>query len=103
MVSSFLFLFHAKPLLLLNSPIAGMANIPKEKIVINADMYGPPAAGGNLPFVSPNAVALYRNIKRLKLDVSQHVPIHGNPGSNADFERIVGPVAATAPQVGGGG
>ena len=77
--------------------------LPKEKIVINADMYGPPAAGGNLPFVSPNAVALYRNIKRLKLDVSQHVPIHGNPGSNADFERIVGPVAATAPQVGGGG
>jgi len=77
--------------------------LPKEKIVINADMYGPPAAGGNLPAVSANAVALYRNIKRLKLDVSQHVPIHGNPGSNADFERIVGPVAATAPQVGGGG
>jgi glyoxylase-like metal-dependent hydrolase (beta-lactamase superfamily II) len=77
--------------------------LPKEKIVINADMYGPPAAGGTLPFVSPNAVALYRNIKRLKLDVTQHVPIHGNPGSQADFERIVGPEAARAPQVGGGG
>jgi glyoxylase-like metal-dependent hydrolase (beta-lactamase superfamily II) len=77
--------------------------LPKEKIVINADMYGPPAAGGNLPFVSANAVALYRNIKRLKLDVDRHVPIHGNPGSNADFDRIVGPVAATAPQAAGGG
>ena len=80
-----------------------IAYLPKEKIVINADMYGPPAAGGNLPFVSPNAVALYRNIKRLKLDVAQHVPIHGNPGSQADFERIVGAEAAKAPPVGGGG
>jgi len=35
--------------------------------------------------------------------VGQHVPIHGNPGSNADFDRIVGPVAARAPQAGGGG
>jgi len=77
--------------------------LPKAKIVINADMYGPPAAGGNLANVNPNAVALYRNIKRLKLDVAQHVPIHGNAGPQADFERIVGPVAARAPQVGGGG
>jgi glyoxylase-like metal-dependent hydrolase (beta-lactamase superfamily II) len=77
--------------------------LPKDKIVINADLYGPPAAGGNIPNVSANAVALYRNVKRLKLDVSQHVPIHGNPGSNADFERIVGPVAARAPQQGDGG
>ena len=53
--------------------------------------------------VSANAVALFRNLKRLKLDVAQHVPIHGNPGSNADFERIVGPVAARAPAAGGGG
>jgi hypothetical protein len=66
-------------------------------------MYGPPAAGGNLANVNPNAVALYRNIKRLKLDVAQHVPIHGNAGPQADFERIVGPVAARGPQVGGGG
>jgi glyoxylase-like metal-dependent hydrolase (beta-lactamase superfamily II) len=77
--------------------------LPKDKIVINADMYGPPPAGGTLPAVSANAVALYRNIKRLNLDVAQHVPIHGNAGPQADFERIVGPVAARAPQVGGGG
>jgi hypothetical protein len=53
--------------------------------------------------VAANAVVLYRNLKRLKLDVATHVPIHGNPGSNADFERIVGPVAARTPQQGGGG
>ena len=51
----------------------------------------------------PNAVALFQNIKRLKLDVAQHVPIHGNPGGDADFERIVAPVAARAPAQGGGG
>ena len=80
-----------------------IAYLPKEKIVINADLYSPPAAGGTLPNVSPNAVALFRNIARLKLDVSQHVPIHGNPGPQADFNRIVAPVAARAPQQGGGG
>jgi glyoxylase-like metal-dependent hydrolase (beta-lactamase superfamily II) len=80
-----------------------IAYLPKEKIVVNADMYGPPPAGGTLADVSANAVALYRNIKRLNLDVSTHVPIHGNPGSNADFQRIVGPVAARAPAAGGGG
>jgi len=80
-----------------------IAYLPKEKIVVNADLYGPPPAGGNIQNVNANAVALYRNIKRLKLDVAQHVPIHGNPGSNADFERIVGPAAARAPQQGDGG
>jgi len=80
-----------------------IAYLPKDKIVINADLYSPPAAGGTLPNVSPNAVALFRNIARLKLDVSQHVPIHGNPGPQADFNRIVAPVAARAPQQGGGG
>jgi hypothetical protein len=77
--------------------------LPKEKIAINADLYSPPAAGGNLANVNANAVALFRNIARLKLDVAQHVPIHGNPGPNADFQRIVAPVAARAPQAGGGG
>ena len=77
--------------------------LPKDKIVINADLYGPPPAGGNVANVNANSVALFRNIKRLKLDVAQHVPIHGNPGPNADFERIVGPVAARAPAAGGGG
>ena len=70
---------------------------------MNADLYSPPAAGGNLANVNPNAVALFNNVKRLKLDVAQHVPIHGNPGGNADFERIVGPVAARAPRAGDGG
>ena len=77
--------------------------LPKEKIAINADLYSPPPAGGTLANVNANAVTLFRNIKRLKLDVAQHVPIHGNPGPNADFDRIVAPVAARASATGGGG
>jgi hypothetical protein len=80
-----------------------VAYLPQDKILINADLYGPPPAGGTLANVNLNAVALFRNLKRLKLDVAQHVPIHGNPGPNADFERIVGPVAARTPAPGGGG
>jgi glyoxylase-like metal-dependent hydrolase (beta-lactamase superfamily II) len=78
--------------------------LPQDKILINADLYSPPPQGAPAPAtVNANAVALFNNIKRLKLDVSQHVPIHGNPGPNADFERIVGPVAAKQPAQGGGG
>jgi glyoxylase-like metal-dependent hydrolase (beta-lactamase superfamily II) len=80
-----------------------VAYLPKEKILVNADLYSPPAAGGTLANVNANAVVLFNNVKRLKLDVAQHVPIHGNTGGNADFERIVGPVAARTPQQGGGG
>ncbi len=76
--------------------------LPKSKLLINADM-GPPAAGTPAANVSPNSVALYNNIKRLKLDVSQHVPIHGSPSSNADFERTVGPAAARARPAAGQG
>jgi glyoxylase-like metal-dependent hydrolase (beta-lactamase superfamily II) len=76
--------------------------LPKSKILISADM-GPPAAGTPVANVSPNSVSLYNNIKRLKLDVTQHVPIHGNPSSNADFEKTVGPAAAKSRPAGEGG
>ena len=74
--------------------------LPASKILISADM-GPPPAGAPAANVNANAVALYNNIKRLKLDVTTHVPIHGNPGPNGDFDRIVGPVAAARPAGGG--
>src|SRR5258708_7029155 len=70
-----------------------IAYLPQDKILINGDLWGPPPPGVTPANVNLNAVALFRNLKRLKLDVAQHVPIHGNPGSNADFERIVAPGA----------
>jgi glyoxylase-like metal-dependent hydrolase (beta-lactamase superfamily II) len=80
-----------------------VAYLPQSKILVNADLYSPPPQGGNLQNVGENAVALFNNIKRLKLDVAQHVPIHGNPGPGSDFERIVGPVAAKQPRPSGEG
>jgi hypothetical protein len=81
-----------------------IAYLPKQKILVSADMGGPPPAGSPAPAnVSNNSIVLYNNIKRLKLDVTTHVPIHGAPGPQAEFDRIVGPAAARAPQPGGGG
>jgi len=81
-----------------------IAYLPKQKIVVSADMGGPPPAGSPAPAnISNNSIVLYNNIKRLKLDVTTHVPIHGAPGPQAEFDRIVGPAAARAPQQQGGG
>jgi glyoxylase-like metal-dependent hydrolase (beta-lactamase superfamily II) len=68
-----------------------IAYLPAEKILINADLYSPPAPGTQPP-ATPSAtmVSLYRNMQRLKLDVAQHVPIHGRVGTNEEFLRIVG-------------
>jgi glyoxylase-like metal-dependent hydrolase (beta-lactamase superfamily II) len=67
--------------------------LPTEKILINADLYTPPAPGAAPPAVNPSMTALRQNIQRLRLDVTQHVPIHGVPGPHADFVKITGTVS----------
>jgi glyoxylase-like metal-dependent hydrolase (beta-lactamase superfamily II) len=67
-----------------------MVYLPAEKILINADLYSPAAPGSAPPAVSASMRTLYQNIQRLKLDVAQHVPIHGIVGTHADFVKIVG-------------
>jgi hypothetical protein len=64
--------------------------LPKEKILVNADLYSPPAAGASAPVPNANMRTLQQNIQRLKLDVAQHVPIHGQPGSGEQFAQIMG-------------
>ena len=68
-----------------------VAYLPKEKILVNADLYSPPAQGAQPP-AAPTAgsVVLSQNIQRLRLDVAQHVPIHGRVGNNEEFVKIVG-------------
>jgi glyoxylase-like metal-dependent hydrolase (beta-lactamase superfamily II) len=66
-----------------------VAYLPAEKILINADMYTPPAAGQPAPAPNPGMTTLFRNMQRLKLDVAQHVPIHGQPGAGDEFVRIM--------------
>jgi hypothetical protein len=65
-----------------------MAYLPKEKLVIEADLFDthlpPPAA--------PTAASrsLYNNVRSLKLDVSRIVPIHGKPVPWTDFLKALG-------------
>jgi hypothetical protein len=67
-----------------------MAYLPKEKILINADLYTPPAPGAQPPAPTAAMLTLYANMKKLKLDVETHVPLHGKPGNNDEFLKIVG-------------
>jgi L-ascorbate metabolism protein UlaG (beta-lactamase superfamily) len=67
-----------------------IAYLPKEKILINADLYSPPAPGAPMPAPTAAMRTLYQNMRKQKLDVTQHVPIHGRVGSNDEFLKIVG-------------
>jgi len=67
-----------------------IAYLPKEKILINADLYTPPAPGAPTPTPKAGMRTLYENMRKQKLDVAQHVPVHGHVGSNAEFLKIVG-------------
>jgi Metallo-beta-lactamase superfamily len=66
-----------------------MAYLPKEKILINADLYTPPAPGAEPPVPTSGMKTLYQNILKLKLNVAQHVPLHGRVGTNDEFMKIV--------------
>src|SRR3989441_2886414 len=73
-----------------HNPYMLVAYFPKEKILVNADLYTPPAQGAPAPAPNANMRSLNQNIQRLKLDVAQHVPIHGQPGPASQFVQIVG-------------
>jgi glyoxylase-like metal-dependent hydrolase (beta-lactamase superfamily II) len=68
-----------------------MAYLPKEKIVVEADMFNAPAANAPLPTtVSPASRTFYNNVQRLKLDVTTIAPIHGGRTYPwADFAKFV--------------
>jgi hypothetical protein len=77
----------------LSSHVEGMlmAYLPKEKIVIEADLYDPPAPGEPVQ-TALSAVhrAFYNNVKQLGLDVSTIAPIHGRAVPWTAFLRVVG-------------
>jgi hypothetical protein len=74
-----------------------IAYLPTEKILINADLFSPPAPGATPPATpNPSTVTLRRNIQRLKLDVAQHVPLHGRVATNEEFLAVVGKAGAPA-------
>jgi len=67
-----------------------MVYLPREKILINADLYSPPAEGAPKPTATPAMWTLYQNMRKQKLDVARHVPLHGRVGTNEEFLKIVG-------------
>jgi len=63
--------------------------LPKEKVLVEADAY-PPAAPNPLGAPVVEAVNLYDNIRRLKLDVRQIAPIHGRWVTINDLRAAIG-------------
>jgi L-ascorbate metabolism protein UlaG (beta-lactamase superfamily) len=72
-----------------------LAYMPKEKILLNADLYSPPAQGA--PPAPPTIAmrTLQLNIAKLKLDPQRHVPIHGRVGTHAEFMSLVSATTKT--------
>jgi glyoxylase-like metal-dependent hydrolase (beta-lactamase superfamily II) len=73
-----------------------MAYLPKEKILLEADSFNPPAQADAPPPATPTPanVTLLNNISRLKLDVETIVPVHYPPDGRkvtmAELRRAVG-------------
>jgi hypothetical protein len=67
-----------------------IAYLPREKMLIEADLFDPPAKGESLPS-TPSAAnrSLYDHVQRLDLDVETIVPIHGAPVLWSDFLAVI--------------
>ena len=68
-----------------------MAWFPKERLLVEVDVY-PPLAPNATPPATPNpaTVNLYENIQRLNLDVNQIAPLHGRVVTIADLRKTIG-------------
>src|SRR5712691_3057772 len=65
--------------------------LPKEKILIEADDFTPPAPGGSLiPTTTNFGNILYDNVQRLKLDVQTIAPLHGRVVPYTEFPKALG-------------
>jgi hypothetical protein len=68
-----------------------MVYLPKEKILINADLYVPPEPGAKPTPPTTGMRTLNLNMKKLNLDVAQHVSIVGpRVGTNDEFVKLIG-------------
>jgi hypothetical protein len=66
-----------------------MAYLPAEKIVIEADLYDPPAPGESLPAVNATHRVFYEHVRRLGLEVATIAPIHGPAVAWGQFLKVV--------------
>jgi len=66
-----------------------MVYLPKEKILIEADSYSPPANPNVLPNGLANLVQFYEAVGRLNLDIEMIIPIHGNLATLEDARKLI--------------
>lgn len=75
-----------------------IAYLPKDKLLVEADMWNPPVQANGAPptgIAAAEPLNLWNNIQRLKLDVAQIAPLHGRLVVFADFQRAVGQSTTT--------
>ena len=68
-----------------------IAYLPKEKIVVQGDLFGPPAPGAATPAVNASNRTFRDTVQRLKLDIAQIASIHGRVATWDEFAKIFGP------------
>ena len=68
-----------------------MAWLPKEKLLVEVDVYTPLQPNAQPPSTpNPVTVNLYENIQRLNLDVDMIAPLHGRLVTIAELRRTIG-------------
>jgi glyoxylase-like metal-dependent hydrolase (beta-lactamase superfamily II) len=68
-----------------------MGYLPKERLLIEADVFTPPAPNAAPPATpNPFTVNLYENIQRLRLEVDQIAPMHGRLVKLGDLRKAIG-------------
>ena len=70
-----------------------IAYLPKDKILIEADVFTPGPANAPAGPGNREAANLYDNVQRLKLDVQQIIPIHGRLVTINDLRAAAGKAA----------
>ncbi len=74
-----------------------MAYLRKEKLLIQADAFTPPAVGAEPPKVpNPFSVNLEANVRRLNIDVDRILPLHGRIVPYGDLLAAIGKKPAPA-------
>ncbi len=68
-----------------------VAYLPRERILLQADVFTPLAPNAPPPATpNANALNLYENLQRLRLNVARIAPIHGQVAPIAELRRAVG-------------
>ena len=73
----------------MHNPGMLMMFLPKEKILIEADSFSPPANPAEPPTAIANLVHFYQAVERLRLDVEQIIPIHGRLTTLEETRKVV--------------